>query len=146
MERMRVILSGCVLAVCVASQSTGVFANDTKPSPPRPIGNLSDWFPQSSMPAEAVVRGQVGAVVVQVNLNADGTVTACRVVESSGYPLLDAAACGRAKSVGRFEPALDGNGDRVASTFTLPRLQYVLSKENLSAATVDAKRQVYNST
>lgn len=143
---MRIFLSSCVLAVCLAWQPARVFAQDTKSSPARPIGKLGDWFPQSSMPAESVVRGQVGGVVAQLSLNADGTVTACRVVESSGYSLLDAAACERAKSVGRFEPARDEKGDRIASTFTLPRVQYVLSKENLSAATVDAKRKVYNST
>ena len=144
--RLRIFLSSCVLAVCVGWQPTCVFAQDTKPSPAHPIGNLGDWFPQSSMPAESVVRGQVGAVVIQLSLNSDGTVKACRVVESSGYPLLDAGACERAKSVGRFEPAHDGKGNRVASTFTLPQLRYVLSKENLSAVTVDANRKVYNST
>jgi TonB family protein len=98
------------------------------------------------MPAESVARGQVGTVVMQLSLNTDGMVVACRVVESSGYRLLDAAACERAKSVGRFQPARDVKGDRVASTFTLPPLQYVLSKESISAVTVDESRKVYNST
>jgi hypothetical protein len=67
-------------------------------------------------------------------------------MESSGYPLLDAVACERAKTAGRFEPARDSKGNRVPSTFTLPQIRYVLSKDDLSAVTVDASRKVYNST
>jgi TonB family protein len=146
MARMRLIVIDCLVAACVASRPTLLLAQDTRSSAARPVGNLSEWFPQSSMPAESVVRGQVGAVVIQVGVNAEGTVTDCRVVESSGYRLLDAAACDRAQRVGRFKPARDDGGNPVASRFTLPQIQYVLSKENLSAATVDESRKVYNST
>jgi TonB family protein len=144
MGRLGLVLS--TFALLMSAQSTSVSAQDVETGLARPIGNIAEWFPQSSMPAESVVRRQVGAVVAQLRIDAGGTVTDCRVVKSSGYSLLDAAACNRAKSVGRFEPARDGTGNRVASTFTLPELRYVLSKENLSVATVDAKRTVFNST
>ena len=146
MRHMNVVLLGCVFAASTAWQPARAVAEDNKASPPRLIGNPGDWFPQSSMPAESVVRGQVGAVIIQLSLNADGAVMACRVLESSGYQLLDAAACERAKNYGRFEPARDGKGNGIASTFILPRIRYILSNGNRSAATVDAKRNVYNST
>ena len=43
-------------------------------------------------PAEAIAQGLEGEVLVYFVLGADGDVAAARVEESSGQPLLDAAA------------------------------------------------------
>ena len=48
----------------------------------------------------------------------DGRVTSCEVTGSSGNSALDQAACRNLQRRGRFEPALDRDGNPVASTYT----------------------------
>ena len=63
--------------------------------------------PQPAYPTAALRRGMEGVVVLLAEIDAQGAVTRVRVLESSGYGLLDRAAQdGVAKW--RFEPATEG--------------------------------------
>ena len=62
-------------------------------------------------PSRALREEQEGTVRVEVKISPIGRVTACRVTASSGFPILDDAACRGAERYARFEPALDRNGE-----------------------------------
>ncbi len=50
-------------------------------------------------PAEAIAQGQQGEVLILIVVDESGTVVAARVEQSSGYPLLDAAALRAVRSL-----------------------------------------------
>jgi protein TonB len=52
-----------------------------------------------------------------VNINSDGRVTACRVIRSSGSPILDEAACKGMERYARFNEALDAAGNPTSGTY-----------------------------
>lgn len=59
-------------------------------------------------------RGISGSVTLHIVVGADGTVQEAKVIESSGYPEMDAAAVQVGYQL-RFEPAVNENGQPVAS-------------------------------
>nr|WP_183982052.1 energy transducer TonB [Sphingomonas jinjuensis] len=81
-------------------------------TPPRRIkGRLKD----SDFPAEAAESGIGGTVTVRYAVEVDGRVTGCRVVESSGYPELDAQTCRLITQRFRYDPSRDAYGRPVRS-------------------------------
>ena len=87
-------------------------------APPRPKRNIKPDYPKG-----ARQRGEQGDVVLEICVNAEGTVDAVSVATSSGFAELDEAAV-RAAKAARFSPARSGR-DPVASTARL-KLQFKL--------------------
>ena len=87
-------------------------------APPKPRRNIKPDYPKG-----ARQRGEQGDVVVEIRVNAEGTVDAVKVAISSGFPELDEAAV-RAAKAAKFSPARRGR-DPVASTARL-KLQFKL--------------------
>ena len=87
-------------------------------APPKPKRNIRPDYPKG-----ARQRGEQGDVVVEIRVNAEGTVDAVKVATSSGFPELDEAAV-RAAKAAKFSPARSGR-DTVASTARL-KLQFKL--------------------
>lgn len=56
-------------------------------------------------------------VVVKLDISAKGRVTGCEVVDSFGDGWIDRKSCSLLRIRGRFKPATDGNGNKIASTF-----------------------------
>lgn len=81
-------------------------------APPRPKRTIRPDYPSG-----ARQRGEQGDVMVEIRVNAEGTVDRVRIVSSSGYPELDEAAM-RAVRAARFVPARSGR-ESVASTARL---------------------------
>jgi protein TonB len=75
-------------------------AGKVKTSAPTGIVNL----PQPEYPRFCRRRGQEGRVVVRVFLASDGTVSAVKIIASSGFSKLDRAALAAVKH-GQFSPA-----------------------------------------
>lgn len=105
------------------------------PTPPanlsrglQPRGNQGDWFPQDSYPAAARRAGAEGRVGVSVEVGANGRVTGCRVVTTSGNEDLDNATCRLATRNGRFTPALNAAGEAVPGTLTLRPVRWKLEE------------------
>lgn len=71
--------------------------------------------PPPAYPALAFERGEQGTVLCRLHVSESGAVTRVELVESSGYRLLDEAAC-RKLSEWRFQPRREG-GRAVATTF-----------------------------
>lgn len=73
-------------------------------APPRPDAGFRNAGP--AYPELARQRGQQGAVVLDLRVDAEGRVVGAEVAQSSGHPILDAAAR-RAVLNWRFRPALE---------------------------------------
>ena len=67
---------------------------------------------------EVEVDAEAFGEAPMVAVGPDGRVTSCEVTGSSGNSALDQAACRNLQRRGRFEPALDRDGNPVASTYT----------------------------
>ena len=87
-------------------------------APPKPKRNIRPDYPKG-----ARQRGEQGDVVLEIRVNAEGTVDGVKVAVSSGFAELDEAAIKAAKAA-RFSPARSGH-DAVASTARL-KLQFKL--------------------
>ena len=81
-------------------------------APPKPKRNIKPDYPKG-----ARQRGEQGDVVLEIRVNAEGTVDDVKVATSSGFAELDEAAIHAAKAA-KFSPARSGH-DPVASTARL---------------------------
>lgn len=66
-------------------------------------------------PRDAFIAGAQGTAYGRIHITADGAVSDCVIVISSGSASLDKASCEQATKATRFRPALDKNGQLVAS-------------------------------
>ena len=87
-------------------------------APPRPKRNIRPDYPKG-----ARQRGEQGDVVLEIRVNAEGTVDGVKVAVSSGFAELDEAAVKAARAA-KFSPARSGH-DPVASMARL-KLQFKL--------------------
>ena len=87
-------------------------------APPKPRRNIRPDYPKG-----ARQRGEQGDVVLEIRVNAEGSVDEVKVATSSGFVELDEAAV-RAAKAAKFLPARSGR-DPVASTARL-KLQFKL--------------------
>ena len=87
-------------------------------APPKPKRNIKPDYPKG-----ARQRGEQGDVILEIRVNAEGTVDDVRVATSSGFTELDEAAI-RAAKAAKFSPARSRHGP-VASTARL-KLQFKL--------------------
>jgi periplasmic protein TonB len=96
------------------------------PGPTRSLANLATYLGADDYPAEALRDSHEGTVAFQLDVGADGRVSACRVTSTSGSAALDAATCRLMTERPRFSPARDASGravpDRVSAriTWSLP--------------------------
>ncbi len=65
-------------------------------------------------PPEAWVADEEGSVYYSLAVDAEGDVTDCTVLETSGSELLDAKTCEIALARAQFRPAIDRDGSRMA--------------------------------
>lgn len=72
-----------------------------------------NWITQEDYPRAAITNGQVGTTAMAWMIGADGKVTQCHIVVSSGTPALDNAACGAIMKRSRYLPARDAAGNPV---------------------------------
>ncbi len=96
------------------------------PPPPAPsrarpasAANQNSWARriQDNYPSRALNEGTEGRVGVAVTVTPDGRATGCRVTSSSGSSVLDTAACQGIERYGRFNPALDRDGNPTSGSF-----------------------------
>ena len=68
------------------------------PAPTKPSTSAPDYTPAPDYPHDEMAAGHEGVVVVQLVMNADGSVKSASVSKSCNYPILDAAALTAAKT------------------------------------------------
>ena len=84
----------------------------------RPRGDKSQWATTSDYPARDLREGNQGTTGFTLTIGTDGRVAACTITRSSGFAGLDEATCRNVSRRARFEATTDGNGKRVAGTFS----------------------------
>ncbi|MDY7097909.1 MAG: energy transducer TonB [Pseudomonadota bacterium] len=84
---------------------------------PKGIGRWSRRI-QENYPSRALREEIEGNVGVSVTVGANGRVSGCRVVRSSGSSILDEAACKGMQRYARFNEALDAAGNPTTDTYS----------------------------
>jgi len=97
------------------------------PPPAAPRGSPKRaLFTDRDYPAEAVSNHWEGTVRVELTVNERGAVEACRIVQSSGHEVLDAATCNIIITRANFTPAKDDNGKPKKDTVLSPPIDWHL--------------------
>lgn len=101
-------------ATTLAASPPPAAAQASAKEPARPLRDLNAYV--DDYPASAIRAGEQGTVRFTLDISADGRVTRCSIVESSGSPLLDATTCRTLRARARFTPARDAAGNAVPDT------------------------------
>ena len=113
-------------------------APSAPPGPPQPPKvskargvqpkNQRSWAAriQENYPRRAAQEEIEGTVGVRVTVTGDGRATGCSVTSSSGSSILDEAACKDLERYGRFDPALDVDGNPISASWST-RITYKLN-------------------
>ncbi len=89
-----------------------------QPKGPTPKGNPGSWANSNDYPSRALREEQEGITRFRVSVGSDGRVASCDVTGSSGSSELDAATCSLITRRGRFNPATDGEGQPISSSWS----------------------------
>lgn len=115
--------------------STQPTAAPGPPTPPRPSRargvqpkNQRSWAAriQENYPRRAAQEEIEGTVGVRVTVTTEGRATNCSVTSSSGSNILDDAACKDLERYGRFDPALNDDGNPISASWST-RITYKLN-------------------
>jgi protein TonB len=90
------------------------------PPPPAQVPIFSTVAP----PQEAIDNRWNGNVKADLTVSAEGRVTACKIVQSSGHRVLDDFTCNVLVMRARFTPAKDKDGNPVESHYLTPPITY----------------------
>ncbi|SRR5258705_5123418 len=112
----------------------GMLASASPPSadgiadvpPPPQKGSIANVFSNDDYPPEAFKNGWEGDVGVKVHIGTDGKPRSCRILHSSGYPVLDVQTCAIVLGRARFSPARDSNGNAVEDDFVVPTVRWAI--------------------
>ncbi len=88
-----------------------------KPKPAVPKNDPRKWITTDDYPSRDLREGNEGTTLFRVVVAANGRVSACEIVRSSGHPGLDAATCKAVTARARFEPATDENGAKAIGAY-----------------------------
>lgn len=88
------------------------------PRLPRPLTPPSTWVSDSDYPARDMREGNQGIARFQLSVGANGRVTDCAIVRSSGSESLDQATCDKVTRRARFDPATDALGNKVSGDYS----------------------------
>jgi TonB family protein len=113
----------------------------TAPNPPRAI--TSHAVTADDYPADSIRLQEQGTVKLKYFIQTDGNVTDCQLIESSGFPRLDDAACVMVRKW-QFKPAtvLDGSPVALWMPANVVFVLSVASADSGSAFTTKDKREL----
>lgn len=95
-----------LLLVAFALAANGTALSSDRAS----IQSKNGEFIFGKYPRGALARGEQGSVRFRAEADARGNVLGCQVVQSSGFPRLDAETCEMIVSHAAFAPAIDAGG------------------------------------
>jgi len=114
------ILAACLLAGA-SSPALARVAPKSSIQPNRPAtadGDEALWVTQDDYPEEAMRNEWHGTSGLRLTISAEGRVIHCEVISSSGFEVLDAAACTAMTQRARFIPQTDRRGRPVPSFYS----------------------------
>jgi TonB family protein len=94
----------------------------------KPRTNPGNWASLIDFPARALKDRRQGIVAFQLEITPDGRVSHCNITGSSGHPDLDSTTCVLMARRGRFDPALDGQGQPIPGKWS-NRVKWSLPSE-----------------
>ena len=83
--------------------------------PPVPIGNVGNWARITDYPDAAMDRNISGLVKFRLDIEADGAISKCEVLDGISQSDFAKATCDTIMKRGRFKPALGQSGQPVRS-------------------------------
>lgn len=83
-----------------------------------PRNDASRWVVTDDYPSKALREGAEGVAGFRVVVGSDGRVDACEITSSSGNAQLDEATCKFVSRRARFDPATNGDGQKVVGSYT----------------------------
>lgn len=105
---------------------TPIAAPPAPPAPPAPStvvskaagakGDEAQWVTQDDYPPSSIRGGEEGTSAISWTINTQGRAENCRVTQSSGSDALDQAACRAITRRARYSPALNADGQPIATT------------------------------
>ena len=84
-------------------------------SGPEPIGRITNWFNYRDYPGDALRNEVAGAVRFRLAVDPEGAITDCIIQSSYSDPAFSQKVCAEFKRNGKFKPALNADGEGVAS-------------------------------
>lgn len=113
-----------IASALVASSATAQEEDQSRAATPM---GVAEWGPrvQGDYPSVALRNEEHGTVTMRITIDVSGRVSACEVTKSSSSASLDAAGCRAMMTYARYNPALDKDGNPIASTST-QSIRYVL--------------------
>jgi len=108
-----------ILSVLMLAQAA------TAAPPPPAQDHVVPIFSPNDYPKIAVENGWSGTARADLTISAAGTVTACKIVQSTGHRLLDDYVCSSLMRA-KFTPAKDENGKAVEGHFSTPPINFNL--------------------
>lgn len=84
----------------------------------KPKNAPGSWATANDYPAADLRAGNQGLTGFRLSIGTDGKVLNCEVTRPSGFPRLDRTACDKITRRARFEPAMDGYGNKVTGTYS----------------------------
>lgn len=81
----------------------------------KPIGDPGQWIQSRDYPSKMVNRGQPAIVQFRLSVDAEGKTTDCYIQKTTRPKDFDDAVCKRFARKSKFEPALDADGNPIAS-------------------------------
>jgi protein TonB len=106
--------TGETIALTPQVKETPSFA----PRVARPRNAPGLWVREIDYPRGDLHQGHAGSAHFRLTIDAEGRVTSCAIVSSTGYPGLDAATCAKVSERAQFEPATDSTGARTGGSYT----------------------------
>lgn len=106
-----------------------------EPAGPRQVaerGNSANWITSDDYPSRALREGRGGVSFIGWDVDTNGLVVNCRVIDSSGSPDLDEAACRNITRRGRYRPASDAQGNAIPSTGHSRRVRWNPPQEDVT--------------
>ena len=97
--------------------------------PARARGDVRTLITPDDYPDAARRHDETGTVRARLEIGANGRVTGCSIVASSGSTALDSATCRVLKARAHFSPAKDSSGQTVADSYVTPRIVWKIESD-----------------
>lgn len=102
----------------IPTQDAGPRRPAFDPVAAKPRNNPTQWVTDNDYRSSWINREMTGTARFRLDIAASGRVENCTITGSSGHPDLDRATCDLISRRARFDPAKNGDGEKIGGTFS----------------------------